>query len=388
MKRDELKTLLADAARHGDGTFVLNLAADDPIALLNRTIAAEKADALKAAVKETAAEMNAEKTVLLLPEDFNSFSVDGAETVKVPRSLVLREAPAALHMLATGELRACPDERTYPSEGLDGEPVVIADAETLLAREGRKFLVLATADRRTLLEIPLGTAVSGILNEQGVAGSGKPILLGGLTGRMVPADAAGAVGDTQDFGLIRPYGAGECMADAAAKLFAMAREESCQKCVLCREGTWHMKAIFGDVTGGKATRESLPMIGDIGPLIAHGAFCSFGRGMARLAVSIVESCRAELDAHIVRKQCPAGVCDAFNRKTYAIDPKKCAGNGDCADECPEDAITFKKNFISTIDKEMCTGCGKCASVCEEEAIVVFDGRMRVPNKPTRVGRFK
>lgn len=387
MKRSELKALLSDAAAHGGGTFVLNLAADDPIALLNRTLAAEKADALKTAAREAAAEMKAEKIVLLLPEDLD-FALDGAETVKTARSLVLREVPAALHMLATGELRACPDERTYPSEGLDGKPSVIADAETLLAVEGKKYLVLATADKRTFLEVPVGTAVSDILSEQGISDSGKPILLGGLTGRMVPAGAAVAVEDSSDYDLIRVYGAGECMADAAAALFAAAREESCQKCVLCREGTWHMMSIFGDVTSAKATRESLPMIGDVGPLIARGAFCTFGRGMAQLAVSVVESCRAELDAHIVRKQCPAGVCAAFNRKTYAIDPKKCAGNGDCADECPEDAITFKKNFISMIDKDMCTGCGKCAEACEEEAIVVYDGKMRVPDKPTRIGRFK
>ena len=387
MKREELKALLADAAAHGGGAFVLNLAADDPIALLNRTLAAEKSDALKAAVKEAAAEMKAEKTVLLLPEDFD-FAIEGAEIVKTTRSLVLREVPAALHMLATGELRACPDERTYPSEGFDGKPAVIADAEALLAQEGRKFLVLATPDKRTFLEVPVGKAVNDILSEQGVEDSGKPVLLGGLTGRMVPASAAGVVGDSSDYDLIRVYGTGECMADAAAALFAAAREESCQKCVLCREGTWHMMSIFGDVTSAKATRESLPMIADIGPLIAAGAFCTFGRGMARLAVSVVESCRAELDAHIVRKQCPAGVCAAFNRKTYAIDPKKCAGNGDCADECPEDAITFKKNFISMIDKAMCTGCGKCAEACEEEAIVVYDGKMRVPDKPTRIGRFK
>lgn len=387
MKRSDLKALLADAAGHGGGSFVLNLAADDPIALLNRTLAVEKADALKDAVKAAAAEMKAEKIVLLLPEDLD-FSIDGAEIVKTARSLVLREVPAALHMLATGELRACPDERTYPSEGLDGKPAVIADAEALLAQEGKKFLILATADKRVFLEAAVGTAVSDILSEQGISDSGKPVLLGGLTGRMVPAGAAGAVEDGPDYDLIRVYGESECMADAAAALFAAAREESCQKCVLCREGTWHMMSIFGDVTAARATRESLPMIGDVGPLIAAGAFCSFGRGMARLAVSVVESCRAELDAHIVRKQCPAGVCAAFNRKTYAIDPKKCAGNGDCADECPEDAITFKKNFISMIDKAMCTGCGKCAEACEEEAIVVYDGKMRVPDKPTRVGRFK
>lgn len=388
MTKQELSALFADAAAHGNGTFVLNLASDDPIALLNRTLAQQKTEELKAAAKAAAAEMKAEKCVLLLPEDFHpEFTFDGAETVRAVRSLVLREAPAALHMIATGELRACPDERTYPSEGLDGKPAVVADAAALLHTDGVKPLALVTKDRRVFLEVPVGKSVAELLDEQGISDV-KALLLGGLTGQMAAAAGSLAVEDTADYDLIRVYDSSECMADAAATLLAAAREESCQKCVLCREGTWHLSAIYGDVTGGKATRESLPMIEDIGPLIEAGAFCSFGRGMARLAVSIIGSCRAELDAHIIRKQCPAGVCAAFNRKTYAIDPKKCAGNGDCVDECPEDAITFKKNFISMIDKDMCTGCGKCASVCEEEAIVVYDGKLRVPDKPTRVGRFK
>ncbi len=388
MKREELNTLLADAAGRGNGIFVLNLACDDPIALLNRALATEKAAALTDAAKAAAEQMKAEKCIVMLPEGFDSFGIEGAETVIVPRSLVLREAPAALHMLATGELRACPDERSYPTEGLDGRPTVIADAVTLLHQEGKKALMLVTADTRKLLEVDVGTAVSDILQSQGIPHAEKPLLLGGLTGRMVPASTPLTVEDTPDFDLLRPYGAAECMADTAASLLANAREESCQKCVLCREGTWQMAAIFADVTEGKATRDTLPMIDDIGPLIQAGAFCTFGKGMARLAVSILSACKAELDMHIIRKQCPTGVCAAFNRKTYAIDPKKCAANGDCVDECPEDAITFKKNFISMIDKAMCTGCGKCASVCEEGAIVVYDGKMRVPDKATRVGRFK
>ena len=388
MKTNELDALLADAAAHGGGTFVLNLAADDPIALLNRTLAKEKAEELQAAARSAAERMRAEKCVLLLPEDFDGFTLEGAELLRAPRSLVLREAPAVLHFLDKGELRACPDERPYPSAGLDGKPVVAAEPSALLAKEGVKALAIVTADKRFFAEAAVGTPVADLLSAQGLSDNGKPLLLGGLTGRMVPAGGAGSVEDTPEFDCIRVYGAGECMADAAASLLAAAHEESCQKCVLGREGSWHLAAIFADVTAGKATRDSLPMVEDIGPLISHGAFCTLGRGMAKLAVSIVSACRAELDAHIVRKQCPAGVCAAFNRKTYTIDPKKCSANGDCADECPEDAITYKKNFISMIDKDMCTGCGKCVSACEEGAIVLYDGKMRVPDKATRVGRFK
>ena len=185
---------------------------------------------------------------------------------------------------------------------------------------------------------------------------------------------------------ISVYSSKDCLADATRQIALDAKEESCKKCVLCREGTWHFAAIAQDITQGKAKKDDLAMILDIGPLIQAGAFCSFGQKAAQAMVSSVEENRAELEAHFVKKTCPSGVCKAFAKRV--IDPAKCTGCGDCIDVCAEDAIVGKKKFIHIIDTDLCENCEECANVCEAGAIVMQDGTIRVPKKPVKAGKFK
>ena len=60
---------------------------------------------------------------------------------------------------------------------------------------------------------------------------------------------------------------------------------------------------------------------DICELIQIGALCSYGRNMARLALTAINVNQEEFDAHIKKKQCPAGVCKSF--ANYVIVPKDC-----------------------------------------------------------------
>ena len=495
-----LAELLADAAKHPGGSLIVNLASDDPLALLSQELLKQESGALLKAANMALDAMKGEKILLLETEATKAdWEGDKIERLTAPRSLVLRKTPAVLHYIKEKEIRACPDGRTYPSEGLEGASAVVAEPEALLqwvmstepscvkadaansdntdgsanevgaagsgnadgsankvgaagsgnsdasaneadsANSGNtdgsantavaagsgnsdasaneansansdntdgsgawepsgnavKWMVLRKGTQRRLVKAAVGTKLWDLLSENGFSPE-KPLLLGGLTGRFVPAAEASALtvpaydpaGENRDFDLVYVTEQSECLADLSAKLLGCVHEESCQKCVLGREGSWQLSEIFRDITLGKGSRENLPMVEDIAPLIAAGAFCGLGRGMARLSLSIASVCKDELTAHIVKKQCPAGFCAAFNRKTYVIDPQKCQANGDCADECPEAAITFKKKFISMIDKDMCTGCGQCVSACEEGAIVVNDGSIRTPVRATRVGKFK
>ncbi len=53
--------------------------------------------------------------------------------------------------------------------------------------------------------------------------------------------------------------------------------------------------------------------------------------------------------------------------SYKItDDCTCCGN--CADECPIEAIKQEEN-IYVIDQEFCTECGDCFYVCDADAIV-------------------
>ena len=386
--------LAADAASRDGAVLVIDLAGDDDEALINAAAAEAAPDKIVSAASAIAAYIHAQKILIAAPEGI-SLPMENAEVIRVDSTPVLRELSALYHILETGELRSGPMMLDFPSQGYKGLPTVPVDAETLLklyamtqpGYEETKLIRLRAGSEDVLVEAKTGVSVGTLLDELGIQ-TAKPILIGGMTGYFSASPAGEVIRFAEQFDSVNVYGEHDCMACESARILTRAQNASCNKCVLCREGTWHLAGIFESITQGKAKKDALEMVLDIGPLIRVGAFCSFGRGMAGTAVSAVECCRAELEAHIVRKKCPAGVCAAFNKKTYCIDPTLCTGCGDCEDACDEMAIEGKKKFIYMIDPDMCTGCGKCASECEENAIVVNDGSIKLPKKLTKVGKFK
>lgn len=402
--------MLEDAARRGDAVLIVHLAGDDSRSSINAYLAAHQKEKLGIAIKAVAAAMHAKEIYMVKTAEtddlFNQHSIenenvknDGKEnaeikiiTVNTERSFVLREESALYNDIENGEIRSCPREKEFPSQGLQGRPTVVLDAETLCriyeaAKPNyveSKLIVLHNAGESRLAEVKTGTSLCVFLKECGLEPE-KSVLVGGVTGEFVAKEQLDQkkVGICADWDSIAVYGEKDCMAGVTRQLAEQAKQESCGKCVLCREGTWHFQAYAQDLTQGKAKKEDLAMILDIGPLIQAGALCSFGQKMARAVVSAVEQNRLELEAHVVKKTCPAGVCRAFAK--LVIDPSKCTGCGDCMDVCDEDAITGKKKFIHIIDPDLCEICGKCAKACEENAVVMQDGTIRIPKKPVKAG---
>jgi NAD-dependent dihydropyrimidine dehydrogenase PreA subunit len=53
---------------------------------------------------------------------------------------------------------------------------------------------------------------------------------------------------------------------------------------------------------------------------------------------------------------------------YRIIQERCTRCGECAEECPMDAITEDAADRYVIDPDVCTDCGSCADICPEGAI--------------------
>jgi len=75
--------------------------------------------------------------------------------------------------------------------------------------------------------------------------------------------------------------------------------------------------------------------------------------------------RAEYEAHIKEKRCPAGACTGLTQ--YKI-TEACRGCGLCMKECPVDAISGAKKALHTIDQDKCIKCGACQAKCPFKAI--------------------
>lgn len=391
----EFSKELRDAADRENIMLIVNLAADDRNALINEYLVQNQKEKLDAAIKTIVQIANVEKVLIIKAKGSSYIPADKEmKVLDVEQNPVLREESALYYIERTGELRSCPLEKEYPSQGLYGQNCITIDGETLcriyaMAKgESSSKLVIVKKDGESwIAEVPTGTGLGTFLTECNIQPQ-KNVLIGGVLGKFVGKDELDRETIREDaiFDLIWILGEKDCLADITFQMAEEAKEKSCGKCVLCREGTWHISDMLKGITEGKAKREDLEMILDIAPLIEAGAFCHFGQKMAKLFVSSMEKNRSELEAHFMKKTCSAGVCKAFAK--LVIDPTKCNGCTDCAEECSEDAISGKKGFIHMIDPDLCENCGKCIKVCEENAIVMQDGTIRIPKKLVKVGKFK
>ena len=113
------------------------------------------------------------------------------------------------------------------------------------------------------------------------------------------------------------------MVDMARFLVGFFLEESCGKCVPCREGTKQMHRILTRICEGRGTAADLALLERLAKTVKSAAVCGMG-GMAPGAVlTTLGHFRDEFETHIRRRQCPAGVC-ADRRQSPAAWPWRAA----------------------------------------------------------------
>ena len=184
-----------DAQSKDGAILVINLAADDADAPINEHLVKTQGDKLVAAAKKMADGIGAEE-IYVVATDGIKLDVPNAKAVTVKRSLVLREESALYNIIATGELRSCPLEKEFPSEGLEGKPTVAVDGETLYKigngesyNDGEKLISIISENEKKIVSVKVGTKLSEVLDANGLK-TEKPILLGGVTGRFVATSEA------------------------------------------------------------------------------------------------------------------------------------------------------------------------------------------------------
>jgi len=103
-----------------------------------------------------------------------------------------------------------------------------------------------------------------------------------------------------------------CMLDMALNSVTFFRNESCGKCVPCRIGTQKLVDILAGWTRGRLTTNSatseLELLDELSDAMKVASICGLGQFTPYPILSVVKHFREEIDAHIVERKCPAGVC--------------------------------------------------------------------------------
>jgi len=260
-------------------------------------------------------------------------------------------------------------------------PLIInkgADWFTQLGTAGSKgtkiFSLVGKITNTGLVEVPMGTSLKDIIYKIGGGIPGgkkfKAVQTGGPSGGCIPEDLLNLeVGfdELTDAGSMMGSGGmivmdeDTCMVDVARYFINFLTDESCGKCVPCREGLRQMLKILTNITEGKGKEGDIKLLEELSETAKEAALCALGKSAPNPFLSTLRYFRDEYEAHISKKQCPALSCKELI--SYHIDPAACQACMICLKKCPAEAIVGGKNKIHVVDQEKCTKCGTCFEAC-------------------------
>jgi NADH-quinone oxidoreductase subunit F len=245
---------------------------------------------------------------------------------------------------------------------------------------GTKAFALTGKVKNTgLIEVPMGTPLRDIIFD---IGGGVPdgkefkaVQIGGPSGGCLTKRHLDL---PLDFDSLKKEGAmigsgglvvmdeDTCMVSIARFFMHFTCEESCGKCVPCREGTHVMLELLDDIVEGRGTEETLSELEELSDTISNTALCGLGKTACNPVVSTLKEFRDEYLAHVNEKRCPTGQCTALTHIHIMED--KCKGCTKCKKVCPVGAIAGEVKNPHTIDNNVCIRCKACMQECPFGAI--------------------
>jgi NADH:ubiquinone oxidoreductase subunit F (NADH-binding)/(2Fe-2S) ferredoxin len=292
------------------------------------------------------------------------------------------------------------DRPPFPAQsGLWGKPTNINNVETwanipvIIARGGTWYSRIGTAKSKGtkvfslvgkikntgLVEVPMGISLREIVYDIGGGFAKrkelKAIQTGGPSGGCIPEslvdmpvdyERLAEVGSIMGSGGMVVMDQDTCMVDIARFFTCFTRDESCGKCVSCRDGLDNALRLLEKMTTGQGSADDLELLDVLCRGIQVASQCGLGTTAPNPILSTIQYFRDEYDQHVIDKKCPAGVCKPLF--AYKIDEEVCIGCGKCLD-CPVSCIVGESKTAHRINAQDCTKCGFCYDVCPVGAVM-------------------
>ncbi len=285
------------------------------------------------------------------------------------------------------------------NKGLFGRPTLINNVETLAnvpliilngaewfssmgcetSKGTKTFALTGEVNNTGLIEVPMGTTLRQIIFDIGGGIRGgkkfKAVQIGGPSGGCLTEehldismdyDSLIKAGAMVGSGGLVVMAEDTCMVEVARFFMNFTKNESCGKCVPCREGTKNLLKILEKIVAGKGEMEDLDRLEQLALTVKDGSLCGLGKTAPNPVLSTLKYFKDEYIAHIRDHKCPAGVCTAM--KKISIDPEKCKGCTKCARTCPVGAIEGTVKNPHKIDQSKCIKCEACLNACPFKAI--------------------
>ncbi len=246
-----------------------------------------------------------------------------------------------------GEPRARPP---YPTTaGLWQKPTLVNNVETLanipaIIRNGAEwyksigtpsspgtkvYTILGNVNVTGLIEVPMGITLREVI---AIYGKGmkdgatfKLAQTGGSSGSIIPASLQDTPMDFDSFkkagvslgsGALLICNEDVCVVDLAKVLLNFFRFESCGKCNPCRIGNKRAYEVLTNISEGVGTLQDLKDLQMMSDQLYELSNCGLGQTAGSPLHDILANFRAEVEAHIKLKVCPAGVCPMSGRRVY------------------------------------------------------------------------
>jgi NADH-quinone oxidoreductase subunit F len=250
------------------------------------------------------------------------------------------------------------------------------------------FSLVGKVNNTGLVEVPMGITLRDVIYKVGGGVPGgkkfKAVQTGGPSGGCIPEeqldmpvdfDELTKAGSMMGSGGMIVMDEDTCMIDVARYFLNFLSDESCGKCVPCREGIRQMLKVLTNITRGKGKEGDIELLEELAEVTRDASLCALGRTAANPVMSTIHYFRDEYEAHIKEKRCPAYVCKDLT--SYYIDPDRCQACMLCLRQCPAGAIVGGKNQVHVIIQEKCIKCKTCFEVCPPR----FSAVKRISGEP-------